>query len=230
MNSNNFWKLLGGLGLSFFFPWLFLIVIPFIDASNAEPIPYGEGDEIAGGVVSYPNKAELRHGASDYGREIYAAEGCSYCHTQVIRPTYAGPDMWRVGWGGREEEEGGFARETQPMDYATETFAPLGYQRIGQDLSNVGHRIEKAAREERERMLEEDPSNADQAITARELMHRHLSDPKGLDPDSGMPAYLHLYEKSPYREGLVPTPEAEALVDYLLSLKKDQPLPASMRE
>lgn len=205
MNSNNFWKLLGGLGLCFLVPWLFLIVIPFIGESNAEPVAYGEDEKIEGGVTAYPNRAGLRHGASDYGRQIYAAEGCSYCHTQVIRPTYAGPDMWRPGWGGREEEAGGFARETQPMDYVAEEYAPLGYQRIGQDLANVGHRI-----------------------TSRELMHRHLSDPKGLDPDSGMPAYLHLYEKSPYRDGLVPTPRAEALVDYLLSLKKDQPLPADM--
>ena len=131
----------------------------------------------------------------------HAAEGCVYCHTQVIRPTYAGPDMWRPGWGGREAD--GLARETQPMDYTLEEVAPLGYQRIGQDLSNVGHRI-----------------------TTRELMHQHLYDPKSLDPDSGMPAYLHLYKKSPYGEGLVPTPKAEALVDYLLSLKKDQPVPS----
>lgn len=206
MNSNNFWKLLGALGLSFLLPWLFLIVIPFIGVSNAQQVAYGEDEEIEGGVLAYPNMASLRHGASDYGRQVYAAEGCSYCHTQMIRPTYAGPDMWRPGWGGREEGEGGFARETHPMDYITEEFAPLGYQRIGQDLSNVGHRI-----------------------TSRELMHRHLSDPKSLDPDSGMPAYRHLYTKSPYRDGLEPTPAAEALVDYLLSLKKDQPLPASMR-
>ena len=203
MNSNNFWKLLGALGLSFLLPWLFLIVIPFIGASNAEPVPYGPEEEMEGGVLAYPDKSFLRYGASDYGRQIYAAEGCAYCHTQMVRPTYAGPDMWRPGWGGREE--GGFARETRPMDYVTEDFALLGYQRIGQDLSNVGHRI-----------------------TTAEEMHRHLSDPKSFDPDSGMPAYRHLYTQSPYGEGLAPTPKAEALVDYLLSLKKDQPLPASV--
>ena len=203
MNSNNFWKLLGALGLSFLLPWLFLIVIPFIGASNAEPVPYGPEEEMEGGVLAYPDKSFLRYGASDYGRQIYAAEGCAYCHTQMVRPTYAGPDMWRPGWGGREE--GGFARETQPMDYVTEDFALLGYQRIGQDLSNVGHRI-----------------------TTAEEMHRHLSDPKSFDPDSGMPAYRHLYTQSPYGEGLAPTPKAEALVDYLLSLKKDQPLTASV--
>lgn len=203
MNSNNFWKLLGGLGIAFALPWLFLVVLPYLDQSGAVPAAYGEGEEIEGGLAAYPDRTLQRHGASDYGREIYAAEGCAYCHTQVVRPTYAGADMWRTGWGGREDD--GFARETQPGDYANEGVALLGYQRIGQDLSNVGHRV-----------------------TSREQMHRHLHDPKSFDSDSGMPAYKHLYRPSAMGDGLVPTPRAEALVDYLLSLKKDQPLPKSV--
>lgn len=202
MSSNKFWKLLGALGVVFALPWLFLIVIPFIRMSNAEPVPYTEEDGVAG-IAAYPDRALQRHGSSDYGRQIYAAEGCAYCHTQVVRPTYAGPDMWRPGWGGREEE--GLARETHPGDYATEKVAMLGYQRIGQDLSNVGHRIK-----------------------SRELMHQHLVEPKSLDPDSGMPAYKHLYRKSSVGDGYVPTGKAEALVDYLMSLKKDQKIPAAI--
>ncbi|MDA7921192.1 cbb3-type cytochrome c oxidase subunit II [Verrucomicrobiales bacterium] len=202
MSSNKFWKLLGALGVVFALPWLFLIVIPFIKMSNAKPVPYTEADGVEG-IAAYPDKALQRHGSSDYGRQIYAAEGCAYCHTQVVRPTYAGPDMWRPGWGGREEE--GLARETHPGDYATEKVAMLGYQRIGQDLSNVGHRIK-----------------------SREVMHQHLADPRGLDPDSGMPAYKHLYKKSSIDDGYVPTGKAEALVDYLMSLKKDQKIPSAV--
>lgn len=201
MKLDPFQKLIGGLVIAFGLPVILLILLPFIESSKLEPIPYGEGDEVEGGVAAYPDKNFYRVGASDYGRQIYAAEGCAYCHTQVVRPTYAGYDMWRPGWGGRESD--GLARETRPRDYALEEVAPLGYQRIGQDLSNVGHRI-----------------------TTREEMHRHLSDPKSIDADSGMPAYLHLYEESPYGEGLVPTAKAEALVDYLLSLKKDQLIPS----
>jgi len=204
MNSKNFWKLLGALGLAFAIPWCFLVVLPYLEQSDAEPVPYGEGEEVEGGLAAYPDRTLQRHGASDYGREVYAAEGCAYCHTQVVRPTYAGPDTWRVGWGGREGEGGNFARETHAGDYANEGIAPLGYQRIGQDLSNVGHRI-----------------------TTAEEMHRHLYDPKSFDPDSGMPAYRHLYEPSATGSGFTPKPKAEALVDYLLSLKKDQPLPKS---
>lgn len=201
MKSDPFVKLIAGISLAFALPWIFIVILPFIANSNLEALPYAEGEEVEGGVAAYPDKALYRRGSSDYGRQIYAAEGCAYCHTQVVRPTYAGPDMWRPGWGGREAD--GLARETQARDYMLETVAPLGYQRIGPDLSNVGHRI-----------------------TTPELMHRHLSDPKSLDYDSGMPAYMHLYEESPYGEGLVPTEKAEALVDYLLSLKKDQPVPS----
>lgn len=200
MNSKHLWKLLAALGVLFALPWLLLVVLPYLDQSAAAPAPYGEGDSVDGGIAAYPDRTLQRHGASDYGREIYAAEGCAYCHTQVVRPTYAGADRWRVGWGGREGEQGDFARETQPGDYANESVAPLGYQRVGQDLANVGHRIPTAAE-----------------------MHRHLFDPKSIDPDSGMPALKHLYDGSADR----PKPKAVALADYLLSLKKDQPLPKS---
>lgn len=199
MNSKQPTQLIVGIAIAFAVPWILLVLVPYIQHSNLEPIPYEE--DVEGGYQEYPERAFYRVGSSDYGREIYAAEGCAYCHTQMIRPTYAGPDMWRPGWGGRDQET---ARETRPRDYVLEDVALLGYQRIGQDLSNVGHRI-----------------------TTRELMHKHLSDPKSIDPNSGMPAYLHLYRESPYEEGkLIPTSRAEALVDYLLSLKKDQPLPA----
>lgn len=205
MNSQNFWKLLAILGLAFGFPWLCLIILPAIAQSEVTAVGYAEEEGVEGGLTAYPDPTQQSHGASDYGRQIYAAEGCAYCHTQVVRPTYAGYDRWREGWGGREGEGVDFVRETRAEDYIKESFAPLGYQRIGQDLSNVGNRIKSA-----------------------EMMHRHLYEPRVLNPDSGMPAYLHLYKKSPVDGSWVPTGRAEALVDYLLSLKKDQPLPAAL--
>ena len=209
MDSTKFWKLLLTLGLAFAIPWLVLVLGPYLALSDIEPVAYAEEELPENGSTVYPDSTLYRHGASDYGRDIYASEGCAYCHTQVVRPTYAGPDMWRPGWGGREDE--GLARETRPQDYQSEEFALLGYQRIGQDLSNVGSRVE-----------------------SREMMHRHMIDPKGIDSNSGMPAYVHLYKESPYGKGIqasngktyIPTEKAEALVDYLISLKKDQPIPA----
>lgn len=202
MKSDSFYKFLGGLAVAFFLPWLALVLLPYLSHSEVAAIPYGEGEEEPSGALAYPDKNYYRVGSSDYGRHVYAAEGCAYCHTQVVRPTYAGFDMWRPGWGGREDE--GLARETRPEDYVLEDVAPLGYQRIGQDLSNVGSRI-----------------------TSREEMHRQLSDPKSIDPDSGCPAHLYLYKEDSYgKGGLIPTGKAEALVDYLLSLRKDQLVPA----
>ena len=140
------------------------------------------GERRGGGGPGYPDRSTLRYGESDFGAKVYAAEGCAYCHTQMVRPTYAGPDMWRSGWGGRESE--GLSRETRPEDYFGEGFAYLGYQRLGQDLSNVGHRI-----------------------TSREKMHRHLYDPKSFDGDSGMPAFKHLYDYSEETGEYTPKPK-----------------------
>ncbi len=65
-------------------------------------------------------------------------------------------------------------------------------------------------------------------ITSREEMHRHLSNPKSFNVDSGMPAYRDLYTKSQLKDGkFIPSGKAEALVTYLLSRKKDAKIPAA---
>ncbi|NNE92535.1 MAG: c-type cytochrome [Verrucomicrobiales bacterium] len=197
MNRKQLWKLLSGLGLAFGVPWFLMILIPYFQQATASPVPYSEEEGVDGFTV-YPDPSYGTVGASDYGLKIYEREGCAYCHTQVVRPTYAGPDMW-LGWGGGPET----ARETRPQDFAGEAFAHLGYQRIGQDLSNVGTR------------------------STREELHRVLSDPGSVSTGSAMPSYRHLYRKTD--SGWAPTGDAEALVDYLLSRKKDQPLPDSVR-
>lgn len=217
---NNLWRLISCLGIAFGLPWLLLVLVPYVRLSSAAPVPYAEAD--AAGFLAYPDPNMTRSGASDYGAKIYGREGCAYCHTQMIRPTYAGPDMWRPGWGGREKE--GLARETRPQDYAGEKYAYLGYQRIGPDLANVGGR-------------ESD----------REKLHLHLYAPRSVTPETIMPAFKHLYREvsaggreanalklegafAPAEgKAIVPSPEAEALVDYLISRKKDAKLPASMR-
>ena len=199
MKGSHFWNLVFFLGVCFALPWMLLIVAPYISQAKMKPIPYSEKErEEDENLTVYPDRSTLRHGSSDFGRKIFAAEGCAYCHTQMVRPTYAGPDMWRGNWGGRDSE--GLSRETRPEDYYGEPFAYLGYQRMGQDLSNLGHRI-----------------------SSREEMHRHLYDPRSFDNDSGMPAFKHLYKET--EDGPIPTEKAEALVDYLFSLKKDAKIP-----
>ena len=60
------------------------------------------------------------------GRAIYVSEGCSYCHTQQVRPL---------------REDAVFGRPSAAGDYAYSTPQLLGTARIGPDLSNVGNRV-----------------------------------------------------------------------------------------
>jgi hypothetical protein len=219
--KNQLWSILAGLGVSFGIPWLLLIVVPYLRMAGAAPVPYAASDEM-GGVLNYPDPQTLRFGESDFGARLFAGEGCAYCHTQVVRPTYAGADLWREGWGGRDAE--GLARETRAQDYAGEGYAALGYQRIGPDLANAGYR------------------NRD-----REWQLRHLYNPRIVSPNSLMPSFKHLFREvlAAGRESgsalklegrfappegfvVVPTSKANALVDYVMSRRKDAKLPASL--
>lgn len=59
------------------------------------------------------------------GREVYVGEGCSYCHTQQVRPL-AQDAVW-----GRPSTAGDFVYATPQL---------LGTERTGPDLTNVGSR------------------------------------------------------------------------------------------
>jgi cytochrome c oxidase cbb3-type subunit 2 len=59
------------------------------------------------------------------GRDVYVANGCSYCHTQQVRPL---------------PQDKIFGRPSAPGDFAYQTPELLGSQRTGPDLSNVGVR------------------------------------------------------------------------------------------
>lgn len=216
-NNSEFTRFACVLAVAFGLPWLFLIVVPYVKLSAIEPEAYTEEDGVEG-LTAYPAKPIGGNVAT--GERLYDSLGCAYCHTQMVRPTYAGPDMWR-GWGGRKE--GSRARETRPEDYWGETRAMLGYLRIGPDLSNVGWRR-----------------------TDRAWHLQHLYSPRSLHLESVMPGYEDLFEVrrvigQPSKDALklsgefapeagfevVPTSDAHALVDYLLSRKKDAPIPGA---
>ncbi len=213
--KTEFSRFILGLTAAFALPWLLLIVLPYYQLSTIEPELYSEEDEVDV-AASYP---PAWAGASSDGESVYASSGCIYCHTQMVRPTYAGADMWRKGWGGNEED--GLARETRPQDYSGDSYAMLGYMRIGQDLANVGTRH-----------------------TDRAWYHLKLYNARTQAVDSNMPSYKNLYRKRlidgqhsdnalklegrfAVEEGyeVIPTEKAEALVDYLLSRKMDAKIP-----
>ncbi len=59
------------------------------------------------------------------GREVYVANGCSYCHTQQVRPL---------------NQDKVFGRPSAPGDFAYQTPELLGSERTGPDLTNIGAR------------------------------------------------------------------------------------------
>jgi cytochrome c oxidase cbb3-type subunit 2 len=63
--------------------------------------------------------------AAARGRLLYLAEGCGYCHSQMVRPALV---------------DSPFGRPSLASDYAGATPPLLGTQRTGPDLSAVGER------------------------------------------------------------------------------------------
>lgn len=138
------------------------------------------------------------------GHKIYVREGCVYCHTQQVRPKGFGADFER-GWG----------VASLPEDYKGLTPHVLGTMRTGPDLANIGKR---------------QPS--------RDWHYTHLFAPESVSPGSIMPPFPWLFEVvdenritnrkevnlpgdfSIQGKKVIPTEEAEYLVDYLLSLNQ----------
>ncbi len=105
----------------FAFSWLGLTVIPNLQIGSLNPQSDEEGTDI------YPQPLS---GMVHRGAEVYAANGCVYCHSQQVRPDYGGADLERK-WG---------ERRSAPRDYIFEPIVFLGKERTGPDLANVGHR------------------------------------------------------------------------------------------
>lgn len=214
-----------GLSASFGIAWLAIIIVPFIKMRNLAPIELNEATDGATGIF-YPK----RTGRIANGALVYAENGCYLCHTQLVRPTYAGNDLYRPDWGGlkADPDRGDTRRETNAYDFAGEKFAQIGVSRMGPDLSNLGRRVES-----------EYAAGGD----AAKWLYAHLYNPR-LEPSrwkSNCPAFPFMFTKQLItgnpssdavaivdggRKEIVPNEDAKALVSYLLSLKKDQAVPA----
>ncbi len=195
--------LFAGIFLTFVSAWLGLVAIPMIQFGRLSPHVDEDSNE-------FPPP---RSGVAEEGRKVYAANGCIYCHSQQVRPEHAGSDIAR-GWG---------ARRTVPRDYLNDKPHLLGTMRTGPDLTNVGQRL-----------------------SDRQWHHKHLYSPQSINKCSNMPPHSFLYVVRPVRgepspkalkidpkdgiqvprgHEIVPTREAEALVEYLLSLNSNYSLP-----
>lgn len=110
-----------GLFGTFAFSWLGLTVIPNAQIGHLDPQTDEEGTDI------YPMPPS---GMAVRGRQVYVGNGCVYCHSEQVRPDYAGSDIERK-WG---------KRRSAPRDYIFARPVVLGKTRLGPDLSNVGQR------------------------------------------------------------------------------------------
>jgi cytochrome c oxidase cbb3-type subunit II len=158
-------------------------VLPGIELSN---VPAGPGVVPLTGIQSE-------------GRDIYAANGCGYCHTQQVRPL---------------QQDKIFGRPSAPGDFKYQTPELLGSQRTGPDLTNIGTR---------------QPSEVWQyihlyqprAVVPESVMPSfgwlfEVVDqaPAGVNPVPLPQAY------APSHGVVVPTHQAQALIAYLSSLKQ----------
>lgn len=244
----NFKTFIFGLLASFGLPWLLAIAVPFGTMRSLEPVAYDSDKDGREGFYSSGRAGQITQGS-----EVYGEEGCYYCHTQLIRTTDAGRDIWRADWAGLRKTDAPYdtRRATTAFDFEGENFAHVGLARIGPDLSNFGRRLEAR--------LARDKST----LTPEEWVYLHLFNPRNmpaagqaeliatakvvgsLNEHSPCPAKPSLFKRKdanlflgealpmPIADGQiwVPTSRAKSLASYLLSLKKDtlnNPLPASL--
>ena len=219
---------LTGLVVSFGVPWVLIIIVPSLAMNEIDPIPFNESEDGREGFYR-----PLRNGRITDGAKVYGANGCYICHTQVIRPTYAGSDVWRDDWAGLKATQDNpvdSRRETNAFDYQGESFAHIGLTRTGPDLSNVGLRIEAHA--------------VEQGVSPEAWIYQHLYNPRSygrywsvcapqkhlfsVGRPKGQGSNNALPELTEDGEQIVPKAEAEALVSYLLSMKKNDLVPYSM--
>jgi cbb3-type cytochrome oxidase cytochrome c subunit len=214
-------KFVFGLAAAFGLPWLILIVIPVLKGQKLAPESYDKDRDGIEGV--YPGSGIYRQ-----GQLVYLREGCVQCHTQMIRPSYIGiMDGWKKGWGSDQSAQPeAVVRASTMRDYLGEPVAPLGIQRNGPDLANLGYRA-----------------------TDAKALYVKLYAPQSGDSRSTMPSFRHLFKVQKIQAGgsadalrlpkpfapkkgyeVVPTDAARELVKYLMSLKKDAPIPGQVAE
>ena len=191
-----------GIFLTLASSWCGLVLIPQLQFGRQESLKIESTGE------TYP---QPRSGLAEQGRQVYRANGCIYCHTQQVRTEGYGADLAR-NWG---------QRRTVARDYLYDKPVMLGTMRTGPDLTNIGLR---------------------QGSANWHLLH--LYDPQITSKGSVMPPFRFLFEKRKVGEKpspnalvlpkelalepgyeVVPGRDAKVLVEYLLSLKANAPLP-----
>jgi cytochrome c oxidase cbb3-type subunit II len=118
-----------GLFGTFAFSWVGLLLIPNVQIGHLEP----QMDEDATDIYPMPQSGMVTR-----GRQVYAANGCIYCHTQQLRADYAAADLDRTRDFGPKPAPKWGERRSAPRDYIFDRPVLLGKERIGADLADLG--------------------------------------------------------------------------------------------
>ncbi|HEX7338683.1 MAG TPA: cbb3-type cytochrome c oxidase subunit II [Rhodanobacteraceae bacterium] len=180
-------QIAGGSLLVYVVIVLLIAVGPAIDLAQTPPGP--------GVKPLTPLQAE--------GRQVFASNGCDYCHTEQVRPI---------------PEDKVFGRPSAPGDFAYQTPEMLGSERTGPDLTNVGNRRGEVW----QYMHLYDPRMVvPQSIMPNfKFMFRAVKTvPAG---DTAVPVKPGFGPAN--GDKIIPTHAAKALVAYLMSLKQP-PIP-----
>lgn len=230
-------KFIFALAACFGLPAVCLVLKPYADERNRQPVPYTSaethpdlGQEVDTEFYDRPDLKGVVYpaataGSKKRGQRVYEQMGCAQCHTQIIRPSYIGVDPYKKGWGS-DQQPGAMAetRASTGWDYLGEDFAMIGQRRLGPDLANAGYRFKSAAD-----------------------LHLMLFAPRAVKPWSNHPTFASLYDsvlveaepradalklpaKVSIQEGhqIVPNSDGKALAEYILGLKRDLPVPISI--
>ena len=228
-----------GMLLSFGAAWVFIIAVPTTKMANIEPVKMSSEED----AELYRKKVS---GRMLEGGKLYAANGCYTCHTQLIRPTTLGRQIWREDMAGvvNVQDNIDTRRETSVNDFTGEDYAQIGLTRMGPDLSNFGYRAKKYGDAV--------------GMTAEQWVLAHLYNPRNSDirlgeggekinldwsncsaqkqmfkkvPLNGRPHALAIKadcNKCDGEKQIIPTEQARLLANYLTSLKRDDAMPESM--
>ncbi|HEX5961132.1 MAG TPA: cbb3-type cytochrome c oxidase subunit II [Rhodanobacteraceae bacterium] len=176
----------GALGIYIVIVML-IAVGPAIDLSQTPPGP--------GVQPLTPLEAE--------GRQVFASNGCDYCHTLQVRPL---------------PEDKVFGRPSAPGDFAYATPEMLGSERTGPDLTNVGNRRGEVW----QYMHLYDPRD----VSPKSIMPNFkflFREVKTVPPgETAVPIPAAFAPKN--GDKVIPTQKAKALVAFLMSLKQS-PIP-----
>ncbi len=150
------------------------------------------------------------YGLALQGRDVYVDQGCTYCHTQQVRPKGYGGDI-RRNWGNRR---------TVARDYMYEYPILLGTMRTGPDLANIGAR--QPARDWHYLHLYNP-----QITSAGSVMPRYQYLFRTVKAGELVPAGAIPLPPAFQAEGthIIPNARGEQLVEYLRAQNRTFPLP-----